>query len=202
MPRFGVSILKRFGFRGGTQEFSNVYYYDTPIVGPTNATLEALLDNLVTKEKAQFSANTNFVHGRVWSQVGTPEQNNMLVDKALSGTGSGTSSAILDRERAFLVKFRAGNDSLGRPVYLRKWWHLDVSVLFGDSISNAHVQNTSQLTSGQRTGLVNYANSFKAITANATDFTLVAKSGRTITGDTEAHPYLEHRQLGDQWRGV
>jgi hypothetical protein len=201
MARFGFAVTKVFGFRGGSQHFSNVYYYSEPGMSPSNATLELVLDELVTKEKTLFSAVTSFDHGRVWSQVGTPSQNQMLVDKILSGNGSGTASAVLDRERAFLVRFRAGNDSLGRPVYLRKWWHFDISVLGGESITNAMVQNTGQLTSGMRTTLETFANGIKSITKNSIPFTLVAKSGREITGATEAHKYLEHRQLGDEWRG-
>jgi hypothetical protein len=125
----------------------------------------------------------------------------MLVDKALSGAGSAALSSELDRERAFLVRFRAGVDVKGRPVYLRKWWHLCCSTIAGAAITAAMRQQTAELTAGQRSALETFANSLKAFTVAGQNVNLVAKGGRTITGATEAHRFLEHRQLGDEWRG-
>jgi hypothetical protein len=39
------------------------------------------------------------------------------------------------------------------------------------------------------------------VPALAGTFALVAESGRGSVGPVESHPYLEHRQLGDMWRG-
>src|SRR5829696_8397343 len=127
MGLVGVSITKSTTFRGVAQEFSNTYYYD--VVGTPNATVtEEIIDALVTKEKAKHGTPVTFVRAKGWSAGGTQAQNNMLVEKNLSGTGTITAGTA-DRERAFLVRFRAGQDSRGRPVYLRKWWHLDVQIL-------------------------------------------------------------------------
>jgi hypothetical protein len=203
MARFGVNILKRVSFRGGVQHFGNTYYYDDPLGTPAVSTLEALVDDIVAKEKVRHSTQVTFVRGRCWSQVGTPAQNQMLVDKALSGTGAGSPVVGLDKERAYLVRFRAGTDSLGRPVYLRKWWHLCGS-LPGASLSVGAMENTSELTSGERTTLETFADAIKQISVGTPShqFNLVAKGGRAIDGPTNAHRFLEHHQLGDEWRGL
>jgi hypothetical protein len=200
VARVGVSIVKSMSFRGAAQEFGNTYYYETGGVVSTGSA-EALLDLLVTKEKAIFSASVNFVRGRVWTAGGTKAENEMLVTKNLSGTGSKANPiAGQDRERAFLVRFRAGVDSKGRPAYLRKWWHLNVGSIVATNLSSSVLENTATLPQAIRDELVNYGNDFKTVISSAVPYNLVSEKGRTITGDTVAHPYLEHRQLGDMWR--
>lgn len=201
MGRVGVSITKSCSFRGAAQQFSNTYYYETPL--PVLAAVgDALIDNIVTKEKAIHSSSVTFVYGRCWTAGGTPSSNNMIAQKALSGTGSGASpNTSVDKERAFLVRFRAGVDSRGNPVYLRKWWHLDAGTVGGETITTPQMQNTAGLTSGQRAALVGMADGFKNVTAGAQVFDLVSEKGRGIDGATQAHQYYEHHQLGDMWRG-
>lgn len=201
MARVGVSITKTCTFRGVAQPFSNTYYYETPL--PVVASVaDSLIDNIVAKEKAIHSTAVTFSRGQCWSAGGTKAENQMITQKALSGTGTGgTPSSAMDKERAFLVRFRAGVDSRGNPVYLRKWWHLDVGTIGGAAVDNSMLQNTAQLTTAQRNSLVATADAFKSITALPQNFDLVSEKGRTISGSTVAHPYLEHHQLGDQWRG-
>lgn len=201
MARVGVSVTKSVTFRGVAQQFGNTYYYDTPIV-VLPGVADQLIDNIVAKEKAIHSSSISFLFGRCWSAGGSKAENNMLAQKALSGTGAGTSPApAMDKERAFLVRFRAGIDSRGNPVYLRKWWHLDVQSISGSSVTDPMLANTAQLGSTLRAGLETAANGFKSITALPQNFDLVSEKGRGITGATVAHPYLEHHQLGDMWRG-
>lgn len=200
MARLGVSITKSISFRGVQQEFSNTYYYEYGGVVGEGAGISAI-DAVVALEKPMHSGQVNFVRGRCWTAGGTPGSNVMIAQKALSGTGTNGTAGNYDRERAFLVRFRAGVDSRGNPVYLRKWWHLDIGGVGADTISAAMHQQTAQLTSGIRNQLVNWANDFKTITISGLPGTLVAESGRGIDGDTQAHQYLEHHQLGDMWRG-
>lgn len=201
MPRCGVNITKSMSFRGAAQEFGNTYYYETPGILSTGSA-DALADNLVAKEKAMHSASVNFVHVRVWSETGNKATNEMLVNKALSGTGSQANPISgQDRERAFLVRFRAGVDSKGRPAYLRKWWHLNVGSISAVNISPSVLENTAQLPTSIRSSLESSANGFKDVISSAVTWSLVSNKGRSIDGPTQAHPYLEHRQLGDMWRG-
>jgi hypothetical protein len=202
MPRIGVSITKSTTFRGAAQEFANTYYYETPSVDQT-AYAGTLITALVDRERPMHASSVNFVRARAWSAGGTKAENQQLEQRNLSGTGSGgTTPNALDRERAFLVRARAGNDSKGRPVYLRKWWHLGISIKGGESLSDGQMGNTATLGSGMRNALVADFNSFKTIitTGSPTGSRLVSEKGREIDGDTVAHPYLEHHQLGDMWR--
>lgn len=204
MARVGVSIVKSTSFRGVAQEFGNTYYYETPLP-VVSAVATQLIDHLVTLEKALHSSAVTFVRGKCWSAGGTPASNEMIAQKSLSGTGSngggGAATLNMDKERAFLVRFRAGNDSKGRPVYLRKWWHLDAAAIASQSITGPMLSQTAGLSTAIRTGLENFANDFKSITTLPQNFDLVSEKGRDIDGATVAHPYLEHHQLGDMWRG-
>lgn len=201
MARVGVSITKSLSFRGVAQEFGNTYYYETPLP-VIESVASSLIDNIVTKEKAIFSSSVSFLFGRCWSAGGTKQENNMLSQKALSGVGAGPSPISgQDRERAFLVRFRAGVDTRGNPVYLRKWWHLNVGSFGANNLTNSMLENTAQLTTAMRTAIEASGDNFKSITALPQNFDLVSEKGRGITGATQAHPYLEHRQLGDMWRG-
>jgi hypothetical protein len=201
----GVSIEKAFSFRGGTQPFANVYYFEGAVTIEATTALTALVDKIVAKEKERFSTEVSFVRGRCWKADGTKAENVMIVDKALSGTGALSPSLNLDRERAFLVRYRAGVDSLGRPVYLRKFWHFDSSTFFSDSITNDQLKNKTTLSQTARTAFEGFADFFKVISdgvAGLPNMNLVSKKGRAITGGTQGHPFIEHRQLGDEWRGV
>lgn len=204
MARFGVNILKRTAFRGGVQSFGNTYYFETGVAGTPGVTqLTALVDDIVAKEKAKHATTVNFIRGRLWSQIGTPAQNQMLVDKALSGAGTQSADASVDRERAYLVRFRAGVDSLGRPVYLRKWFHLECRIV-GGSIPAQEVANVTEVSASDRTAVEALGDSLKSITVGtpAVTYQLVSKNGREIDGATQAHRFLEHHQFGEEWRGV
>jgi hypothetical protein len=197
----GVSITKATSFRGVAQEFANTYYYQTPLP-VTEGTADSLIDAIVALERPMHGTNVSFIRGRAWSAGGTPAENNQLASKLLTGNGTNSASqnASMDKERAFLVRIRAGVDSRGRPVYLRKWFHLDVGTVGGVAISGGALQNTASLTAPQRSQLETWMNSFKNVTAGAQGFDLVSEKNRSITGATQAHPYLEHHQLGDMWR--
>jgi hypothetical protein len=197
----GVSITKSCSFRGVSQEFANTYYYETPLA-VIAATADSMIDAIVALEKPMHASSVSFVRGRAWSAGGTPAQNEQLASKILSGVGTNANSpsTAMDKERAFLVRVRAGVDTKGRPVYLRKWWHLDVGTIASTAISNTMLQNTASLVTAQRTQLEAWFDSFKHITVGAQGFDLVSDKGRQISGATQAHPYLEHHQLGDMWR--
>lgn len=201
MPRIGVSITKSTAFRNSTQEFSNVYYYEVVSL-PNETEATAFIDNLTTLEKTFHSTAVTFVRGRCWSQVGTPAQNNMLAQKNLSGTGARATITGMDKERAFLFRLRAGVDVRGNPVYLRKWYHACGEFFTSMGSTSSIQENTSGWSSGQRDSM---RTAMQAIgDANGSPLTpkLCAKSGRlpTVGENWLAHQFLEHHQLGDQWR--
>src|SRR5215203_2503213 len=200
MPRVGVSITKSTPFRNSVQEFSNVYYYQNTGSLPSAAGADAMIDELTAFEKTIHSTQVTFVRGRLWSQEGSPGANEMISQKTLSGTGAAAQVSSMDKERAFLVRWRAGNDSRGNPVYLRKWWHscgsFDASVVIGSS----QLEQSAALSAGSRTAIENKSNNINTLTSGGGGWELVAKSGRQRTsGAANAHQFLEHHQFGDMW---
>jgi hypothetical protein len=201
----GITITKEAAFRDSVQPFSNQYFYDNGVLNhPTLTEAEALLDALVTLEKTFHSTMVTFKYGRLWSQIGVAALNNMLVQKALSGVGSTSQDAAMDRERAFLFRWRAGQDSRGNPVYLRKYYH-SMGQFPGSGVISAAIHgNTTGFTDTQRSTMAGNANGIKNITAAGIAWQLCAKSGRDIDSGQAAtcHRYLEHHQLGDAWRAT
>lgn len=202
MARVGIAITKSIAFRDATQEFSNVYYYENGGGLPTEAQANAMVDEIVAEEKSFHSTLVSFIRSRVWSQVGTPSQNQMIAQKTLSGTGSNAPVANFDRERAYLVRWRAGSDSRGNPVYLRKWYHSCGNGPGNFAPPTAVLENTSGFSQASRDSIATAANAVVVVNAGNGPWSLVGKGGRqTDTGFCTAHKYLEHRQLGDMWRG-
>lgn len=201
MARIGVSITKSTSFRGGVQEFSNVYYYDVSAV-PTVAQADTIIDNLTTMEKTFHSSQVTFTRGRLWTETGNKATNEMISQKNLVGTGARSGVTGMDKERAFLVRLRAGNDSRGNPVYMRKWYHACGLFFSGQTVSSTQLENNAQLTSGDQTSIEAAVAGIGNANGSPLTPVLVAKSGRgTTAGATwKSHPYLEHHQLGDMWR--
>lgn len=202
MALWGVSIEKTTSYRGAAQVFANVYHYNDAGGAPSDANLETLLDNLVTIEKGMHSTAVTFVRGRVWSAGGSEAANQMRVDKSLSGAGTLTHDSALNREMAVLIRWRAGVDSRGRPVYLRKWYHALATTIGGVATSGTWAANTAQISQAARDAAETQADNVVSETVGGTVFTLCGPTGRAITGATECHPYYEHHQLGDMWRSV
>lgn len=201
MPRIGISITKSVAFRNSVQEFSNVYYYEGYPDFPDQATADGFIDTMADREKAIHSTNVTFVRGRLWKQIGTQAQNEMITQKNLGGTGTTSQNTTWDRERAFLFRIRAGNDVRGNPVYLRKWYH-SIGAIAGVDATAAILSNTSGFSSAQRDTLAGAINVFKTLGPIGNQGTLCSKNGRPF-GDGQnfqAHQFLEHHQLGDMWR--
>lgn len=201
MTRVGISITKSVPFRNSVQEFSNVYYYDGLAGVPSVSEADSLIDQATAREKAWHSTAVTFVRGRLWTDTGSKATNEMISQKNLSGTGSTTSDTSMDRERAYLFRLRAGVDSRGNPVYLRKWFHACGS--FGSTSPAVAISaNISGWSQAQRDAMVSTMNNIGSIGSGSTLGTLCAKGGRQPTAGSTwiAHPYFEHHQLGDMWR--
>lgn len=203
MARIGISITKSVAYRDSVQEFSNVYYYENGGSLPSSSGASDLIDEVTALEKGRHSSLVTFVRGRCWSQAGSPGANEMIHQKALTGTGGSTADTGMDKERAFLIRWRAGNDSRGNAVYLRKWYHT-CGQFAGASgtISAGVLAQSTGFTQSVRDAILTSANALVSLVQAGGGWSLVAKNGRTRTGTGDAaHKYLEHRQLGDMWRG-
>lgn len=196
MAIVAVSVTKRTAFRDSTQEFTNTYHYFCAAL-PNAATAESLIDQVTANEKSFHSSGVTFVRGRAWSETGNKQTNQMIAQKVLSGTGNVGGDPAFDKERAYLVRWPAGNDSRGKPVYLRKWYHTCTSIP-NAAVTDPIRANVSGFTQAQRDAVALQGATLESLNAGA--FDLCAASGRRRTGSAQAHKYLEHHQLGDQWR--
>lgn len=197
MARYGVSIVKQVSFRGVNQEFSNVYYYEGPTLDEAGAT--ALAAAVKANEVQFHSTDVTFVRFSVWTAGGSPGTNQMISQGTLSGAGTQSLNSSMDRERAVLVQWPAGFDSRGHRVYLRKWFH-SCGYCCGQSWTPGNLQNTSALSTAQKNAIVAAAAGFDGVLAAGGSYDLCAKSGRQPSLPAQAHPWLEHHQLGDMWR--
>jgi hypothetical protein len=202
----GVSITKSVAFRDSVQEFSNVYYYTNgggANIGETGA--NEIIDALKTLESQFHSSDVTFVFGRCWWQTPLQATTTMLKQKALSGLGARPTVVGFDRERAWLFRRRAGNDERGQPVYLRKYYH-SCGPFFGvipQDVSSDILANKIGFSQTVRDAAAGNCGSISTLSVAGGGWTICAKNGRDPTeANWQCHRYLEHRQLGDQWRGA
>lgn len=199
MSIVGVSITKRTAFRDAAQEFSNTYHYNSGGANPSMSEAEKIIDHLVVLEKRIHATSVSFVRARLWSAGGTQEQNRMIFQKTLSGTGSLAADSIVDRERAYLMQWPAGRDVRGRPVRLKKWYHTCAPIGLGAWPAGV-LANTAGFSEANRTAAQDAVSSFAPLMVDLIPYALTSKTNREITGPVRCHKYLEHHQLGDQWR--
>lgn len=204
MSHVGISITKSTPFRNSVQEFSNVYYYEDPVGGLPDATEAGLMiDDLVNFEKGIHSSAVTFVRGRLWSNTHDKTTSNMILQKNLSGTGTnGAPVSGMDKERAYLFRLRAGNDSRGNPVYFRKWYHTCGNAPGGTVPGSTVLNNTAGFTPAERATQAAAIPDVGDVGSGGEAWKLEAKSYRKATAGAtwEAHQFLEHHQMGDMWR--
>lgn len=196
MAQIGISIEKETSFRGSVQPFSNVYHYRYQVAN--TADFDQWINEIVTIEKTAHASAVTWKYARVWSSGGTALQNQMLYEKSLSGGGTQPAIAHMDRERALLMQWPAGRNVRGKPVYLRKWFHTCGNSV-GQSFTDAELANTAEILAAKRTTIQDHLNQLRLI-GPADQALLVAASGREHTGPGVLHRFIEHHQLGDQWR--
>jgi len=180
-----------------------VYYYEIASL-PSAAAADTIIDNLTALEKTFHSSGVTFVRGRLWSQQGSPATNEMISQKNLSGTGARSALVTLDRERAFLFRIRAGVDSRGTPVYLRKWFHACGEFVAAQGIGNPALANQAGFTGAERAAQRDAMQAVSTANGSTNITSICSKNGRQPSAGSgwEAHAFLEHHQLGDQWRAT
>lgn len=203
MPRIGLSITKSCAFRDSTQEFSNVYYFEM-LSEPSQAAGDTIIDNMVAKEKTFHSALVTFVRAKLWSAGGGAAANQMISQKNVSGVGARPGDSGTDKERAYLFRLRAGVDSRGNPVYLRKWYHACGAFVASNVPSGPILANATGYTQAERDAQVAAMSGIGDAAGSSGAPKLCSKNGRLpdAGANWSAHKYLEHHQLGDQWRGT
>lgn len=150
MAPFGISITKSTSWRGSNEEFSNVYHYDTSTVINTDSGWEALVNDIVSREKDIHGQNVNFLRARVWGPTyEASEETQALKDASimrwvgdLTGTGNIPSTYPIAKELAICVSFYVGRSARGYKRFLRKYWHVG-AISAGSTDPNDRMGNTA-----------------------------------------------------------
>ncbi len=118
----GVSVTKSVQWRNATEEFTNVWHFDTAV----DMTSQALANNVVSSERGFFGANVNFKKVQVWGPTdGTKQQSQMLLQQDLTGSGSGGTSTVCALETSAVVSWDTGRkNTRGGRIFLRKYLHM------------------------------------------------------------------------------
>jgi hypothetical protein len=197
VPKFGVNIVKSVSFRGAPQEFSNRYHYEGSDMTTAQAT--QLAQNVKAQEVQIHANDVSFLRFSVWLDTGNKATSEMISQGTLSGVGGFVANAAMDRERVYLIRWRAGNDSRGRPVYLRKYFHA-CGAISGASLSNPMLQQTAKLDATNKGNVETVGVGLQTVSDGSDAKVLTGPPGRARTGSAQCHDYLEHHQLGDMWR--
>lgn len=191
MAIFGVSITKQVSYRGGMEQFSNVYHYETD-PGQTFDDSQVITD-CANNEAELMGTRVQFVEGRSWGPVGNPITSITRTIQTLTRTGAKANQAGMPPEGCFLVSWPAGRSAVtGRIVYLRKW--IRPMTLAGGTATM--VEETAQIAAGLIPEIEAYANGVQAQGGiGSAAYPLVAASGRGITGPAIVNPWLESHDL-------
>ncbi len=173
-----VAISKTTMWHGVAEEYSNVYYFDGPPVGGSNASLwEALIADIVAAERPLFGTNVTFKLGRVWSVGGSKVDNVTLALKDLTGPGTG-GTVPLFKEAAILAEWECSRlNILGRKVYLRKY--LRIGAMTGTVTGTVNTGET-ELPASERSKVETYCDKVQSLQTGASleTFKLCSPNGR------------------------
>ena len=131
MAPYAVSITKRITWRGSTEQFSNVYHYDTSSPITTDSGWQNLVDQIVALEKPVHYNVVTFVTSRVWGPTNAgPAASETRLIYDLTGTGTG-SGGRLYAEACVVAQFFLGRATgSGRKRFLRKYIHSQFCLLY------------------------------------------------------------------------
>lgn len=125
----GLTVVKRFTYRGDTnEEFSNKYHWINPVPTDT-AQWTALLQSVQTAEAAIFPANVHFVRAYGYNSSDPKADHVFQYDYETpgpppAGTMVNTTGFRMAGDQAACVEFRTDrNNDSGKPIYLRKYLH-------------------------------------------------------------------------------
>ncbi len=125
----GITTVKRFDYRGETEEFSNTYWISR--VTPTDhATWVTVVTGLFTEEKKIYGPEVEFVNAYCYDDDGDERHavdNVVFADAGITprvGTLSLTGLEPCPGDAAAVLRWKTTRvTSKGKPIYLRKFIH-------------------------------------------------------------------------------
>lgn len=195
MAIYAASVTKSRSWHGATEKWSNVYHYS--LATNLDVTLATdLVDQIAAAEKLCHATTVTFEDGRVWEVGGTPAQNETIVIRDLSGTGSVAPSAAYYLESTIVARCDTNrNTSTGKRIYLRKYYHTGVV----PSASNAQLSGESALGATQKGLVITCMESLREVTLSPGSIlvTLCAPGGQQVSDSrpVTALDYMATRQF-------
>lgn len=196
-----AAVLQKCKYRGSIEAWTNVYIYRVPFVQPPTQ------ENMQQVAQEIYDNHNNILGASVQIQrvsFSTPEYlasdievfAQFEFDTAMPGT-----APTMDPERAVLVQWPAGRNTKNRPVYLRKWYHPCNTSTVPATYDSSNMAQQSEIVASQRQQIETYAQNLAQVGPGPADFwELVSPTNRERTGPARCYPWLEHHELGEQWR--
>lgn len=189
MSQPGVTLVKRFTYRGDpNEEFSNTYHFlGDPPDNPTD--WQSLIDDLVTLEKACLLDNVTYA--RAYGYEDTDNDAAYVKDWVLDGSAPVGGIAIISQtiasgDVAAWVRWKTNyNNSKGKPVYLRKYFH-SIAILAG------YDDNYDKINAAQGTALATFGTAVNDVSG---DWPGLADPHGNAPGASAASVYLTTRTL-------
>jgi hypothetical protein len=154
------------------------------------------VDQIAAAEKLAHSTKVTFEDGRVWSAGGTPSQNETIVIRDLSGTGSAAANNNYYVESTYVVRCDTNrNTETGRRIYLRKYYH----TLQMTSATSGMLTGENAITSTQNALVKTCVESLRELTLSPGSIlvTLCAPGGQQVSDSRPVTvlPHLHTRQF-------
>lgn len=189
MAQPGVTLVKRFPYRGDpNEEFSNTYHFlGDPPSNPTDWL--SLIDDLVTLEKACLLDICTYA--RAYGYSDTDNDADFVKDWVSDGGGATggiavTTQIIASGDVAAWVRWKTDyNNSKGKPVYLRKYFH-------GIAILAGYDDNYDHVNAAQKTALETFGT---AVNTTSGDWPGLSDPHGNAPGASSASAYLTTRTL-------
>ncbi len=186
----GVAVDKAVTWRGEEETFANVWHYDASV----DTSSEDVGNAVAAAEKAFFGSNVTFKRVQVWGPAdGLPAQSQMLFQKDMTGTGTGSTSTVCALETSAVISWNTGRvNTRGGRIYLRKYLHLG-RLAYADEEA---AKGNTLLPALERTRIVDFGNSMKNLVGIA-GANICDKKGRKLPLNTPAVvlPHLHTRQF-------
>lgn len=199
---YGISITKKFTWRGVDEEFSNVYHYDLGSPITTDSGWQALADAIRDIETNVFGPKVTFLRWRAWGPTyeaadETPELKNASITQGVGDlTGVGTAGgADMAGELAYVASFYIGRGPKGGKRFLRKYYHS--TVLMDINASADQANGYTAISSVAKQPVIDAMNSLKTITigGSANDLCTPGGDHLPLGSSPVVNDYLHVRQL-------
>lgn len=182
-----IKIVKSFGFKGGTRQWSNRYHFVTG-EPPDNSHWSTFATAIVTAEKLIYSSKVTIVEAVAY----TAGSDLPLFSYAFSTAGTFVPSTGGNQTPGEAVKCgvytTAARSSKNHPVYLFNYWH--------DVYTNT-ATNADEIDTSQRSLYHNYMQAWiTGFSDGATTFHRAGPNGAAATDYLAPTPdYITHRDF-------